>query len=177
MDKSKSPSFLNLIFTVAGLLIVLVYGGVALNTGDPLWISPIFSEVPREILVICYGDQRTLTPQDPEFQGLTEIVNQTLSSEKNYDPLTMGEQTYIEYRESTTMMVLELFYPSPVRIHSFYKFFSNLDSIVIPLDGRHAATYAIFGRLNDFSTAGSLHFNEMPQVRMYIENQGICLKP
>jgi len=72
------------------------------------------------------------------------------------------------------MMVLELFYPEPIRIHSNYKFFSNVDQLLIPLDGRHAQTNAIFGLNQGVPTAGSMHIESIASISSYLQNQGIC---
>ena len=177
MDKTKSPSLLNLAFTALIVIVALVYAIVAISTEDVIWFLPAFNEYPEEIEVNCYGSVFSIYPEDEAYNGLVAIINETLSGRKNYDPLTLSVETYDYYRTSDSVMVLELFYTYQVRVHSFYKFFSNLDSIIIPLDGRHSKTDAIFGRSNGPSTAGSLHYMSMPDVRVYIESQGICNAP
>ncbi len=177
MDKAKSPSLINLAVTALIFIAALTYGFIALSTEDPLWIIGDFEEYPESIFLNCYGQTSTLLPEDERFDELVAKVNAALSTRKNYDSLTMSELTYEEYRTGTTGMILELVYSNPIRIHSFYRFFANLDSIVIPLDGRHAITSPIFGRANGQSTAGSLHYLTLPEVRSYIETQGLCTKP
>jgi hypothetical protein len=174
MNRNSSPSIINLILTVLVLLVVLVYAFLTLSTQDPLWMLPTFSETPDEIQLNCYGEMISLIPEDPEFSPLVAVINEKLSESKNYDSLTLSDSSYQEYQETDEMMVMELFYSPPVRIHSIYRFFSNLDSIIIPLDGRHARTNAIFGRANGLSTAGSLHFPNIPDIRAYVESTGIC---
>lgn len=177
MDKSRSPSLAGLVFTVVIVVAVLIYALVALNTQDHLWFVSTFSERPNQIVINCYGEQLILREGSPYFDGLVELINAVLSGRKYWDSTTLSEETYQEYQKSSNMMVIELFYAPRVRIHSFYKYFSNLDSIVIPLDGRHANTNAIFGRVNDLSTAGALHFEGIPDIREYIEEQAICVGP
>ncbi|MCB9135721.1 MAG: hypothetical protein H6636_09860 [Anaerolineales bacterium] len=177
MDKSRSPSLLGLIITVVLLSTSLVYLFVSLNTQDPLWFVSSFSELPTQVVVNCYGEPVFIRPNDARYDGLVAKVNEILSGRKYWDQLTLSEDTYQEYQDTSEMMIIELFYAPRVRIHSFYKYFSNLDSIVVPLDGRHASTYAVFGRVNNTNTAGSLHFDNVPQIRVWIETQGICVKP
>lgn len=177
MDRSKSPSLLNLAVTAVVIFSALVYGFVALSTEDLAWFISTYNEYPEEIALNCYGQQSSLLPGDPLYDDLVSLINETFSGRKNYDSLTMSEDTYTYYLSSEDVMVLELVYTQKVRIHSFYKYFSNLDSIVIPLDGRHSKTNAIFGRSNGQSTAGSLHYITMPQIRTFVETNGICVKP
>lgn len=177
MDKSRSPSLLGLIVTVVLLIIGLVYLFVSLNTQDPLWFISSFSARPSQIVINCYGSPVFVRPEDSRYDGLVNKVNEVLSGKKYWDQLTLSDNTYQEYQDTSEMMIMELFYAPRARIHSFYKYFSNLDSIVIPLDGRHASTYAIFGRVNNKNTAGSLHFDNMPQILEWVESQGICVKP
>ena len=177
MDKSKSPSLLNLGITSLVILVALIYGFVTLSTEDPLWFTSAFEEIPEEVFVNCYGQISNLLPEDPRYNGLVATLNVSLSSGKNYDSLTMSDETYEYYLTSDDVMVLEVIYTQQIRIHSFVKYFSNLDSIVIPLDGRHSNTNAIFGRSNGYSTAGSLHYLTMPQVREFVEANNICTAP
>jgi hypothetical protein len=174
MDKSKSPSLINLAFTAAILITLMVYGIIALSTQDPLWFIPTFDEFPDEIDLYCYGTLTTLRPEDDHFTELVEVINRTLSTTKNFDQLTMSDETYAYYQTDPTVVVLEIHYSHKVRIHSFYAFFSNLDSVLIPLVGRHANVHAIFGRSNGFSTGGSLHYNAMPQVTEFVQSSGLC---
>lgn len=177
MDKSNSPSLLGLLLTVVFLIIGLVYLFIALNTQDPLWFVSTFEERPSQIVINCYGSQVFIRPDNPNYEGLTSTVNEVLSGRKYWDSLTLSDDSYAEYQTNSEMMIMELFYAPRVRIHSLYKYFSNLDSIVIPLDGRHASTNAIFGRTNNNNTAGALHYDGIPQIRAWVEAQGICVQP
>lgn len=177
LDKSRSPSLLGLLVTVAFLIVGLVYLFVSLNTQDPLWFISTFDEQPSQIVVNCYGSQVFIRPEDPLYEGTVNQVNEILSGRKYWDSLTLSDNSYSEMIESPEMMIMELFYAPRVRIHSFYKYFANLDSIIIPLDGRHASTYAVFGRTNAKNTAGSLHYDNVPDIRAWVESQGICTKP
>ncbi len=177
MDQSKSPSLLGLLVTIVFVVVGLVYLVVSLNTQDFIWFVTSFSERPTQITINCYGTEIFIRPEDARYEELTAKVNEVLSGNKNWDSLTMSDETYVEYQTTTVMMIMELHYAPRVRIHSFYKYFSNLDSIVIPLDGRHANTHAIFGRTNSKNTAGSLHYSDLPQILDLVETQGICTRP
>jgi hypothetical protein len=114
----------------------------------------------------------------PAHTALNALVNESISGKKNWDALTLSDETYEYYQTNDTMLLLELFYAPPVRIHSTYKFFSSLDNLIIPLDGRHSSTNAVFGRIRGVSTAGSMHIETTAPLIDHLENQGLCsLKP
>jgi hypothetical protein len=75
------------------------------------------------------------------------------------------------------MMVLELAYAEPFRVHSPYKFFSHINTIVIPLEGRHAETNAVFGRRGDLPAAGSFHVKTTAPLVEYLAVNGLCPQP
>jgi hypothetical protein len=169
-----SPSLLRF-FGLAILFIApLIYLIIALNTGDLLWISPFFNAEPAAIVVHCYGEDVPIDPKTEQFRQLNGLVKQTLTGRKRWDPLTMSAVTYEEYQSHPKMMVLELFYGAKIRIHSRYKFFSNVDTLVIPLEGRHAQTNAIFGRTNEYISVGSLHVKTVTPLVEYLSNEGLC---
>jgi hypothetical protein len=169
-----SPSLLRF-FGLAILFIApVIYLIIALNTGDLLWISPFFNAQPAAIVIHCYGEDIPLQPGSEQFNEINGLVKQTLTGRKRWDPLTLSAVTYEEYQTHPRMMVLELFYNSKIRIHSRYKFFSNVDTLIIPLDGRHAQTNAIFGRTNEYISVGSLHVKNTAPLVEYLSVEGIC---
>lgn len=169
-----SPSILKFVGLTILSIAPLIYFIIALNTGDLFWISPFFNAEPVAIVVHCYGDDVPIEPKSSQFNQAANLVNQTLTGRKRWDALSISAVTYQEYQSHPKMMVLELFYASPVRIHSRYKFFSNVDTLTIPLDGRHAQTNAIFGRNNEFPAAGSFHVKTTAPLVEYLAEQGIC---
>lgn len=150
---------------------------IALSTGDVLWIWPSFNEQPVEIVVHCYGRDLHLSPGSEHFAALTRMLNQNLSGPKRWDQLTMSQETYRDYRTSPNMMALEITYPAPVRVHSIYKFFSQVSTLVIPLDGRHAQTNAVFGLNRGVTTSGSLHVESIAPLAEYLRAENLCQKP
>jgi hypothetical protein len=159
------------------VLVPIVYLIIAMNTGDLLWISPVFDAQPRAIMVHCFGEDIGLNEGTPRFEELTDLVNQTLSGSKRWDSLSLSEVTYQDYQSHPLMMVLELSYDEPFRVHSPYKFFSRVDSIIIPLEGRHAITNAVFGRRGDFPAAGSFHVKTTAPLVEYLTVNGLCPQP
>lgn len=159
------------------VIVPLVYLIIALNTGDLLWASPVFNAQPISIVIYCFGQRVVLEPESEHFSTLTERVNEALSGRKRWDPLSLSDETYQDYREHPKMMALELVYPEAIRVHSPYKFFSNVDRIIIPLVGRHAQTNAVFGRWLEYPAAGSFHIQSTAPLVEYLTSQDLCKQP
>lgn len=173
-NQPPSPSLLKMAGLSIVLIIPFIYLMIAMSTGDLLWASPVFDERPEAIVVHCYGTDVAVRPGTAQFEALNQLVNDKLTGRKRWDPLTMSDVTYQEYQASPDMMVLELFFGTNVRVHSRYKFFSNVRNLIIPLEGRHANTNAIFGRTVNISTAGSFHVESMADLKEYLATQDIC---
>ena len=159
------------------VLAPLIYLIIALNTGDLLWASPVFSYQPQTIVIHCIGEDVYLESGTTDFDSLTELVTQNISGRKRWDSLTMSDSTYLDYQSDPQMMVVELSYSEPIRVHSRYKFYSNVKQIIIPLVGRHAQTNAVFGRRNEFTLPGSFHVGTMAPIKDYLAEAGLCLEP
>jgi hypothetical protein len=166
----------------AVLIGAVIFGGLlfmvtAMNTGDLLWFWPVFKEVPVDITVHCYGKDVQVNPGQPAFEVVNGAVNSSLTGVKRWDDLSMSNVTYQEYQTSPTMMVIELSYDPPARIHSQYAFFKNVNKLIIPLDGRHALANPIFGRTGEFTNSGSYHVKSTAPIVTALQEQGICTKP
>ena len=170
----KDPSIRNLVIIVVIAMILVVYAIISFTTGDWLWFSNRFSELPNAVVLHCYGETTEINPGSFHFSRLTEIMNESMSGRKRWDSLTMSEGTYEEYQTSPQMLVVEFFYPEPVRVHSTYSLYSNVDNLVVPLDGRHAQTNAVFGQNDGVPTGGSLHIESADGFREYINNMDLC---
>jgi len=175
--KPSSPSALKA--GISGLVIfgVILFAVIAMNTGDLLWFWPVFNEVPVGMIVHCYGTDIEVKPGQPAFEAVTHAVNTSLSGSKRWDDISMSPVTYEEYKTSPTMMVIELHYDPPAVIHSQYAFMKSVNWLVIPLDGRHAATNAIFGIEGAYTDPGSYHVNSTALIVTALKDQGICTKP
>jgi hypothetical protein len=155
---------------------MLAYLVISLNTGDLQWFLTGFDGLPVSIMVHCYGQDVVVNAGDPSYQAVNQAVNSSLSGSKRWDQLSISDVTYAEYQTSPDSMVIELFYDPPVRIHSFYKFFKNVNTLVIPLDGRHASSNAVFGYLRDYMIPGSLHVDSMQPIVDVLAQEGLCSK-
>ena len=107
---------------------------------------------------------------------VTEVFNTTLSGYKNWDSLNLSEETWKDYQTHAKMMTLVLSYGEPVRVHSIYKYYSTVDTLVVPLDARHDTTNAVFGLNNGVPASGALHVEEITSLRDYVREQGLCSK-
>jgi hypothetical protein len=177
MDRARTePSLLQILVIAIIAVVLLAFLIISLNTGDLLWFLPNFDGLPARILVHCYGQDMIVNAGDPSYQAVNEAVNSSLSGSKRWDSLSMSDITYAEYQTSPNMMVMELPYDPPARIHSFYRFFKNFDTLIIPLDGRHAATNAVFGLMMGNIEAGSMHVATTQPILDVLEREGLCSK-
>ncbi len=170
----KEPSIRNLVIIVVIVMILTVYAFISFGTGDWLWFSANFSARPSAVVLHCYGETISYDPGSFQFSKFTEIMNDSMSGRKRWDPLTMSEQTYTEYQTHPQMLVVEFFYPEPQRVHSTSSLYSNVDNLVVPLEGRHSRTNAVFGQNGGVPTGGSLHIDSTDQFREFIRNMDLC---
>ncbi len=176
IQERRTPSVVQFLVIAAVIVAVTVFAIITMNTGDILWFWPIFRGTPHQMVIHCYGEDIILKPGDSSYEAVNAVVNDSLSGTKRWDSLSMSDVTYDEYKTSSVMMVLELAYDPPTRLHSFYKFFKGIDILVIPLDGRHA-TDTVFGRLRGNTLAGSMHVANTKNIMTTLSEQGLCQKP
>ena len=159
------------------LIAVMYVLVVAMNTGDMLWFYPVFDEIPVGITLRCNGETTEIRPGNPAFEAVNNAVNKVISSAKRWDDLSLSDATWEEYQASDEVVVLIMAYDPPVRIHSSYKFMKSIDTIVIPLVGRHAQYNTLFGRMGDYIAAGSFHFTTMAPIEEALQAQRLCSLP
>lgn len=171
----NQPSLLKLLIISAVIIVILAYAVIAMNTGDLMWFSSRNDNQPSAIVVHCYSEDVKLDPNSSHYAEINTIVNDALSGQKRWDPLSLSELTYEEYMMHPNMMTLEVTYPKPVRIHTNTAFFSNVDTLLIPLDARHSTKHVVFGRTQaGHPAAGSLFVESTDLVKEYLSLQGIC---
>lgn len=163
-----------MLITATFLLSAMAYIVIALNTKDMIWFWPVFDEESYELILNCYGEETLLHQGSEHHTAITALFNEQLSGTKNWDSLTMSDDSYAYYQTSDDVVVLEFHYSPNVRIHSSVAFFKNVDTLVMPLAGRHSSTRAIFGRTLGISTAGSFHISTLQSLINYLENEGLC---
>lgn len=170
----SEPSILRLIIIVILAIGVVVYALISFATGDFLWFSNTFRETPNAIVLHCYGETIDIDPGSFHFSKFKEIMNESMTGRKRWDPTTMSEETYIDFQTNQKSIMVEFFYPEPVRVHSTYKFYSNVDNLIVPLKGHHSQTNAVFGRANGTPNGGSLHIESTDEFRTYLKNMELC---
>lgn len=173
-QQKKKPSLLNLFGTAAVFIVIAVFAMVSLNTGDFLWFWPFFDETPAQITVYCYGKDVALQPGSAAFIELTTIFNENLSGYKNWDSTTMSEESWEDYQTFDQFATLVVSYSEPVRIHSTYKYFSNVDTLIVPLDGRHSASNSVFSIVRGNPGVGSFHIETIDPLIEFMNLQGVC---
>ena len=174
MYEQNQPSLMNLFGTVLVFMVAAAYGFITLSTEDALWFVPTYSEQASEVQLYCSGAQTTYGAESPHLAALNERINDALSGSKNWDSLTMSDETYNYYQSSGDVVAIEFRYSKPVRVHSIYTYFSNFNRLVVPLIGRHSNLNAVFARVNDVTTAGAMHVRTTAPILDYIEANGLC---
>jgi hypothetical protein len=156
------------------VVILIFFVVMSVGTQDLLWFWPAFDAQPDAIIVRCYGDTLEVDPDSTAFQELVEALSQGLWGLKHWTDLSLSSSTLQRYRYWEDTFVLEFVYNSPIRIHSHYRYFSNVDTLIVPLVGRHAGTYPIFGLKQGSPSAGSLHLMTSDPLLEIVRERGIC---
>lgn len=89
-------------------------------------------------------------PGDAGFDQLAAALNETLSAFKNRDlvPIGIGDETLRAYYEEG--LVVEAFYATEVRFNLPARF-EGINTLLIPVDARHAENnYVFLGRNREF---------------------------
>lgn len=182
MDYASSPSagrtasVLNFVLTIFLVITGFIYLSLTAYTKDALWFYPVFNAQPSVGIIRCYGEQVTLRENDAHLTAIVELVNKQISGDKRWDELNLTNVTYLDYQTGRNVMILELYYDEPQRIHSTSPFFSGFDMLLIPLDGRFASMNIMFSLIRGKPAGGSFHVETFEPVREYITNNAICVK-
>lgn len=170
----KKGSVLNFLVTIALAILGFVYLSLTVYTQDALWFYPVFDSQPALGIIHCYGEEIVLQAGSEHLSNIANLVNEQISGDKRWDELNLSDQIYTTYQTSDIMMSLELTYAEPQRIHSFSPFFSNFDTLIIPLDGSHANTNTLFNLVRGKPAGGSFHVQSFVAVLNYLEDNNLC---
>lgn len=170
----RTASVLNFLVTIFLGIAAFIYLSLTAYTRDALWFYPVFKAQPAFAVLHCYGEELLLQEGSGHLARIAALVNEQISGDKRWDELNLTDETYTYYQTSGLMMLLELRYSQPQRIHSFSPFFSNFDTLLIPLDGRHAEKNIMFSLVNGKPAGGSFHLETFAQTLDYIESSGLC---
>ena len=170
----RNASVLNFLLTVFIGIVAFIWISITVYTKDALWFYPVYNAQPAFGIVQCYGEEVLLREGSDDLTAITQLVNEQISGDKRWDELNLSDDTFQYFQSSDLMMVLELHYDEPQRIHSFSPFFSNFDTLLIPLDGRHSEKNIMFSLVNGKPSGGSFHLTSFASVLSYIESKEIC---
>jgi hypothetical protein len=173
----KKASILDFLLTVTIVLIGSLYLTIASYSRDLLWFWPKFEVMPAQVIIQCYGSKQILEGNSQEAEEITTLVNDQISGDKRFDPLSLTIPTYEYYQNNPDVVILELVYSSPVRIHLPNMFFTNITSLIIPLEGRYASSFIIFGLIDGVPAGGSFHINSNQAIMDYLDHSALCSKP
>jgi hypothetical protein len=163
------------------LTIVLVVAGAvyllkAAYSRDPLWFWSGFEATPSQVVIRCRDDRTIiLGSASPDTGRIASLVNQQLSGEKRFDPMSLSDATFAYYQDDPGVVTLELIYAEPVRVHLPNMYFTNITSFLIPLEGRYADTAIIFGLIDDRPAGGALHVKTNQPIVDYLADAALCV--
>jgi len=176
MDSSQryTPSLFQLLGVGFVAIVLVLYLAISLGTQDLLWFWPSFDAQPETILVHCYGETIQVEPETEANAKLVERLQQGLWGWKRWTDLSLSLATLQIYRYGDDSLVLEFIYVAPFRIHSQYRFFSHVDALIVPLDGRHAGAYPVFGLSDGDPMAGALHLKTNVPLLEAVREHDLC---
>jgi hypothetical protein len=173
-SSGRTASVLNFLLTVFLSILFMVYFSLTAYTKDALWFYPVFDGEPALGIIRCYGTEVLLEQGSEQLQTISGLVNEQISGDKRWDELNLTDETYLDYQTNSRMMILELYYDQPQRVHSQSPFFSGFDTLLIPLDGRHSNTNILFNLVRGRPGGGSFHVETFAPVLEYIESSDLC---
>lgn len=174
MYQQNQPSLMSLLGTMVVFVVAAGYGIISLSTEDPLWFVPTYAGEASSVSLYCKGEEVVIPAGSQHLDELNGMLNQRLSGPKNWDSLTMSDDTYAYYQTSEAVIVLEFHYSEPMRVHSLYTYFSGFDAVVVPLHGRHSGVNAVFARIGENNTAGAMHVSATDPMLEYLVVNGLC---
>ncbi|GAB4569068.1 MAG: hypothetical protein Fur0017_13340 [Anaerolineales bacterium] len=173
-SSGRTASVSNFLLTVSLAIAAFIYLSLTAYTKDPLWFYPVYEARPAFGILRCYGGEILIQEDSPHLAPITALLNEQISGDKRWDELNLTDETFKYFQTSDLMLLLELHYDEPQRIHSYSPFFSNFDTLLIPLDGRHAEKTILFSLVNGKPSGGSFHLETYAPLLAYIENNNLC---
>lgn len=158
----------SLLFSLIAFIVIVIFSIGAITNGDPLWFLPFFDATPARITIYRDGCVRTLSPGQPGFDNLTQVINQSLSQIEGYsNSFGLSSESLQDYRDK--QRALEVQYAQDVTIHTGYRF-GHPDSLFIPLDSYFGDTRSVFGGHNGDYWAGALRLKSNATLQGTVES-------
>jgi len=176
ISPGKTASLLNFLLMVALVIMGFLYLVVAGYSHDIAWFWPRFDHMPNQVIIRCYGRELQLEGTSAEAEAIALLVNAQISGDKRFDPMNLTAPTYDYYRSDPGVVTLILAYAEPIRIHLPSMYFTNITSLLIPLDGRHASSSIIFGLINGIPAGGSIHVKTNQPLIDYLAASALCIR-
>lgn len=173
-SSQKNPSLISFFITILLGLGVFTYLAFSIYARDALWFWPKFEEIPSGIYVRCYGEVVKVKAGSPEFVEITRLVNTQLSGDKQWQDITISDQTFQDYLSDPSMVVLELDYSTPVDVHTGTAMFMDIETLLTPLVGRFSKENIILGAVDLKFTGGRIHVQNTQPLKDYVNQAGIC---
>lgn len=175
LGSRSQPSILKLLTVGLALVLGVFYIIMAITTQDALWLWPVFDSEPSAVVVYCYGSRIEIEAEDTGYSDLVGELQSGLFGLKHWTELSLSQATLEDYRDAASDEVaLEYQFAAPVRIHSQYRLYSNIEAPIVPLEGRHAKANAAFGLSRGRPSAGSLHLRDTVDFRGILRENDLC---
>jgi hypothetical protein len=175
VSPGKKASILNFLFTIAIVITSSIYLIMAAFSRDLLWFWPKFDVMPAQIIIHCFGNEERFEGNSQVTKEIVSLVNEQISGDKRFDPLNLTDPTYAYYQNDSGVVIMELVYAEPIRIHLPNMFFTNITSLLIPLNGRYANSSIVFGLIDGLPAGGSFHITSTQAIKDYLDRSSICM--
>ena len=175
VSAGKQASLFSFVLTIGLVVAGSMYLLKTAYSRDPLWFWPTFESMPSQVMIHCHGNKILLEGSSIEAINIASMVNQQLSGKKQFDPLSLSTATHDYYKTEADVVSLELIYSEPVRVHLPTMYFTNITSLLIPLQGRYADTNIVFGLIDGHPAGGSIHINSNQAMINYLDESELCI--
>jgi len=126
-----------MLITVAGFVLLAVYGTLAFTSGDLLWFVKKFDSSPALISVYHDEGKRTvLAPGDPGFETLAQAI-QSCISQGLVRPSGIGLSDASLLDAYTRYVTVEVVFSEPVKLHAWFNT-EEPTRMLFPITGRHS---------------------------------------
>jgi len=171
----RGPSILSFLIMLVLVVGAFAYLSFTAYSRDALWFWPYFDETPDSIVVRCYEEKVAVPHDSQEFTELTRLVNAQLSGDKQWQEMTLSDESFEAYLADPSMAVLEMMYSAPVDVHTGTAMFLSIDTLLTPLAGRFANENFFFGARQERHTGGLVHVKDTQPIKDYINQSGLCV--
>lgn len=122
---------LGVVIVAVTLLAVWLYG--SLPNRDLLWLYKSFDAQPSVIRIYYYGQVREITPGQPGFVELVEVINTEIVNHRAGTVSLYPHHDSLTYYQ-TKGFAVELIYAEPARLHTA-RYFPPAPVLMIAFDG------------------------------------------